>query len=561
MSGANPPSPLSAAQRAFLADRLRRGSAGASTQTIQPRGHTGPVPLSLSQERLWFLYRWDPESSLYNEPMAYRLGGDLSVPALEAALRAVVERHEVLRTRFEEADGGRGVQVVEPAGEIDFAVEETDEAGLPARLAEESARPFDLRAAPPFRARLWRVANGEHVLLICSHHIATDAWSREVLVRELSALYNGYAQGRPVALPGLPVQYADFAAWQRARVAAGALDGAMEYWVERLRGAAQLELPADRPRPAEQSFRGAFLRARVPEAVTQALGELGRAEGCTSFMVLLAAFKALLARWSGGDDVSVGTPVAGRSHEELEGLIGFFINTLVLRTDLGGSPSFRELLGRVKETAVGAYRHQEVPFERLVEALHPERDLARNPLFQVFFVLQNAVGDGAAAASGDGLRVQPLPSPEGASKFDLSLYAFPHAGGLQLSLEYATDLFEPHTAQRVLDRYIRLLELVAAEPDRPLDELELISPEEREQVVAGWNGTPSAYPRHRCLHDVISEQAARTPHAPAVESDAGGMTYAQLEEASNRMAHLLRERGVGAEDRVAILLERTPSCW
>ncbi|HET7230601.1 MAG TPA: condensation domain-containing protein, partial [Longimicrobium sp.] len=482
--------------------------------------------------------------------------------ALERALGEIVRRHEALRTVFREVDGS-AVQVVTPFN--GFALPVEDLSGLPERAREtevrrrareDAARLFDLAEGALFRAALLRVADEEHVLLLCIHHIISDGWSTGVLFRELGTLYTAFARGEPDPLPPLPVQYADYAVWQREQLRGEALDHQIGYWKERLAGApALLELPADRPRPPVQSHRGARERFDLPRALRDRLQALGRGEGATLYMVMLSAFQLLLSKYSGSDDIVVGSPIAGRTRREVEELIGFFANTLVLRTDLSGDPTFRELLGRVREGTLGAYEHQEVPFERLVAALQPERSLSHSPLFQVMFTLQNADRSGSGLA---GLRMEGVGAELETTKFDLSLTAIPHDGGVGGVLEYSTDLFDRGTIRRMLGHLKRVLEEVAADADVRLSELALMEDAERRQVVEEWNATGAAYPRDVCVHELFEAQADRTPAAVAVVFEDGELTYRELDERANRLARHLAGMGVGPDARVGLCLERGP---
>ncbi|HEX9937525.1 MAG TPA: amino acid adenylation domain-containing protein, partial [Longimicrobium sp.] len=522
-----------------------------------------PLPLSFAQERLWFLDRLDPGSATYNIPAAWRLGGALDAAALERALGEIVRRHESLRTAFREVDGG-AVQVVAPfAG---FALPVDDLSGLHAtereaevrrRAREDAARPFDLAEGPLVRATLLRVAPEEHVLLLCIHHVVSDGWSSGVLLRELSALYAAYRDGGDSPLAELPVQYADYAVWQREQLQGEVLDRQVGYWKERLAGApALLELPTDRPRPPVQSHRGARERFDLPRALLDGLQALGRGEGATLYMVMLGAFQLLLSKYSGSDDVLVGSPIAGRTRKEVEELIGFFANTLVLRTDLSGDPTFRELLGRVREGALGAYEHQEVPFERLVAELQPERSMSHSPLFQVTFSVENVDRSGSGLA---GVRIEGVGAEVETTRYDLGLTAVPHDGGIGGVLEYSTDLFDRATVRRMLGHLERVLEQAAANADVRLSELDLLSAEERGLVVDAWNATDRGYPTGGVrVHDLFRAPAARTPHAVALSWRGERMTYAELEARANQLSNLLLHRGVGPEVRVGICLPRTP---
>ncbi|HLL46323.1 MAG TPA: condensation domain-containing protein, partial [Longimicrobiaceae bacterium] len=425
-----------------------------------------------------------------------------------------------------------------------------------ARLSlEESLRPFDLAAGPLLRTSLLRLDEEEWGLLFNLHHVVSDGWSMGVLVREVSELYAAYSEGREPALPELPVQYADFAAWQRAWLVGEALERRLAWWRDRLGGAPPLlELPTDRPRAAAQDGRGASLPFHVPAAAGRALRSLARDAGATPFMALLAGWQALLGRWSGQDDVSVGTPVAGRTRVELEGLIGFFANTLVLRADLSGGPSFRALLGRVREAALGAYAHQDVPFERLVEELQPERSLRHSPLFQVMFALQEA--DGGALRLG-AVRMERLAAGADVAKFDLDLELLEDGDALAGTLVYRAELFDAASMERMLAHLGRLLEAVAADPGRRPAEVDLLAPAERAQLLAA--GRSAAAPAAElCLHELFARQAAATPDAPAVLHGGETLSYADLERRSARLAALLRGLGVGPEAPVGVCLEWSP---
>jgi acyl carrier protein len=394
------------AELAGRVEEMRRAELPVLPPVVPTERDGSPLPLSFAQERLWFIDRLEPGSTVYNIPVARRLGGALHVAALERALGEIVRRHEALRTVFQEM-GGSPAQVIAPFGGFALPVEDLSalgeadrEAAVEQRVGDEARRAFDLSAGPLFRAALLRLGDEDHVLLLSMHHIVSDAWSMGVLFRELSALYEAYREGRESPLPELAVQYADYAVWQREQLEGEVLDRQLSYWRERLSGAPELlELPADHPRPPVQTHRGATVPVEFPPELLERLQALGRSEGATLYMTLLSAFQVLLSKYAGSDDVVVGSPVAGRTRGEVEELIGFFVNTLVLRTDLSGDPSFRELLGQVREATLSAYAHQEVPFERLVAELQPERSLSHSPLFQVLFALQNA-GDGGAAFPG-----------------------------------------------------------------------------------------------------------------------------------------------------------------
>ncbi|HEX6746736.1 MAG TPA: amino acid adenylation domain-containing protein, partial [Longimicrobium sp.] len=556
--------PLPAVFQSPTVERLAAALEGARASdlpAVVPLPHAGEAPLSFAQERLWFLDHLQPGGSEYNLPAALRLRGALDERALEQSLGELVRRHESLRTTFASA-GGEPVQVIHPAGEWALEIEDlsnlsADERETEAerRARDEAERPFDLAAGPLFRARLLRLGDGDHVLLLVIHHVVFDGWSTGVILRELGALYAAFAQGLPSPLAEPRLQYADYAGWQGEHLKSGRLDAQLAWWRERLAGApAVLDLPTDRPRPNAPSHRGAVERLAVPAELAAQLRALGRTEGATPFMVLLAAFQLLLSRYSGQEDVVVGSPIAGRTRAELEGLVGFFVNTLALRTDLSGNPSFRELLGRVREVTLGAYAHQELPFERLVQEVAPERSLGHAPLFQVMLTLQNAPREELKL---DGVEVEWLEIEDTAAKFDLSLFAAESGEALDLSLQYATDLLDGSTARQMLHHLHALLAGAAAHPDRRVSELEMLGAEERAQLVSEWAATPSTHP-HAFTHELFARKAAATPERTALVHGTERVSYAELDARANRLAHWLRASGAGPEVRVAVLLERTP---
>ncbi|HET6230447.1 MAG TPA: amino acid adenylation domain-containing protein, partial [Longimicrobiaceae bacterium] len=514
-----------------------------------------------AQERLWFLDQMEPGGAAYNMPAALRLSGALDVRALDAALGEIVARHESLRTTFAAVDG-RPVQVVAPAQPFTLPVEDvpaSDEAAREAevhrRASEEATRPFDLAAGPLFRASLLRLGEREHVLLLAMHHVVSDGWSMGVFVRELTALYEAFGAGRPSPLPPLAVQYPDFAAWQREHLSGAALDEQLAYWRGALAGApALLELPTDRPRPATQTFPGAIYRFGLPASLQAAVGDVARREGATPFMVLLAAFQALLARWSGQDDVVVGTPIAGRVRAELEPLIGFFVNTLALRADLGGDPTFAALLGRVKETTLGAFAHQEVPFEKLVEELNVERSLAHGPVFQVMFALQNAEMGGLRLG---GVELGMVDAGTGTSRFEMTVSMMETEEGLSGTVEYNTDLFDEGTIARLAEQFGTLLEAATAAPERRLSAVDLLSGDERRRIVYEWSGRATDYPRTSSVHALFAAQAAETPDALAVKAGDARLSYAEMDARSNRLTRHLQSLGAGAGSRVGLSMQRS----
>ncbi len=532
---------------------------------LQQKGNVErSFPVSFAQQRLWFLEQLLPGTPLFNIPSGFRIPG-LRQAALERAVQEVVRRHEVLRTTFSVVNE-HPVQVIAPSLEIPMPV--VDLRGLPAAereqraqqlAAEEAVRPFDLSCGPLLRTTLLRVSDADYIFLITLHHIVSDGWSTSVFFRELGVLYEAYALGRPSPLPELPIQYADYAVWQREHLRGEVLQEHLNYWKRQLEGApAVLQLPSDRPRPAVPSFRGGVQQLYVPRYVTEKLNALSQRKGTTLFMTLLAAFQTLLYRYTSQEDIVVGSPIANRLRAELEGLIGFFVNTLVLRTDLSGEPSFRELLGRVREMTLGAYAHQDLPFEKLVEELQPERDLNRNPLFQVMFVLQNTPGAEAAGAQQPPTGSDPgiIPVGTGTAKFDLTLSVMETAHGLMGGLEYSADLFDAATAERMARHLENLLAGIAADPDRKLWELPLLTAAEQEQFRE-WNATEVPFPDNICLHELVEAQVERTPEAVAVVFEAQELTYGELNRRANRLAHYLRQLGVGPEVLVGICMQRS----
>ncbi|MBN8468382.1 non-ribosomal peptide synthase/polyketide synthase [Corallococcus exiguus] len=521
-----------------------------------------PLPLSFAQQRLWFLDRLEPGSPAYNLCAAVRLDGVLDVAALERAFSEVVRRHEPLRTTFHADAEGHARQHIHPPTPLGLA--RVDVSSLPSelrelevqRLAREvSRRPFDLSAGPLLHVTLARLSDTHHVLVLCMHHIVSDGWSMGVLVREVGALYEAFRQGQPSPLPELAVQYVDHAAWQRDGFQGEAMARQLEWWRQQLSGMPpQLELPTDSPRPAVQRFDGGSQPVHLPLDVWEPLKAVARSEDATAFMVLLAAFQLLLHRYSGQDDLCVGSPISGRSKGETEGLIGFFVNPLVLRSRLSAGRTFRQLLAQVRETTLGAYAHQDVPFETLVDALRPVRELGRSPLFQAQLVMQP---DPLPRLTLPGLTLERLPLENPAAKFDLSLALTETAHGLSGSLEYATALFTPATAARMVEHLITLLQAAVSAPDTLVEALPLSDAAERQRLLKDWAGsaTPSA-PRPSVL-SLFEEQTTLRPQAPAVACEEQVLTYGQLEARANQLAWHLRSLGVGADSCVALCLERS----
>ncbi|MBZ5554816.1 MAG: amino acid adenylation domain-containing protein [Acidobacteriia bacterium] len=549
--------------KAELVAYLRSVEAAGLSQ-IQP---LRPIPrqthhlLSFAQQRLWLLDQMEPDSPVYNISGGTSLAGPLKIDALEQALNEIIRRHEVLRTTFGESDE-QPVQNIAPSMVLKLPVvdltsltAEQCELEIQRIAVEEAQKPFNLSVGPLLSTVLLRLADDRHVLLYTMHHIVSDAWSIGIFMRELATLYGAYSTGHPTPLSDLPVQYADFAHWQRGWLQGEVLELQLAYWKKQLAGVpAVLELPTDRPRPPVQTFVGAVATMDLPKALSEQLRSLARSEGVTLFMLLLAAFQTLLHRYSHQEDVVVGSPIANRNRVEIEPLIGFFVNTLVLRTDLSGNPTFRELLSRVREVALGAYAHQDLPFEKLVEELRPERSLSHSPLFQVAFSLENAPGSPFEPA---GLTLTPLDFEWKTSKFDLTLFMHESSAGLRGILEYNTDLFDGSTMGRMLSHFHNLLENLVADPGQRISQPPLLSDAERQRVVVEWNQTASEYPRDKCIHELVEAQVERTPDAVAVVYGESALTYRELNSKANQLAHHLRGLGVGPEVAVVLFMERS----
>ena len=553
---------LSPAKRALLEQGALDGAplSPAGSDSAIPRRSTGATaPMSFAQELLWRIELADPGHG-YNVPRTARLTGPLDVAALQRALDALVARHESLRTTFGLVDGEPRQIVGAPRGvpletiDLGHFPEGEREGEALRRVRELQRRPFDLARDLQLRATVVRLATEDHVLLLESHHIVTDAVSRGIFLRELAAAYDAYREGREPDLAPLPVQYGDFAAWQRTHLAGNRLETLLAYWRGRLGDAAPLELPTDRPRPAAPEFAGATCGVVLPVEILEGLRRLSRAHGTTVFMTLLAAFDVLLARYSGQTDVVVGSPVAGRAHPELEGVIGYFVNTLVLRTSVEGDPTFAELLARVRESTLGAFEHQEVPYERLVTELRDAGRAGNEPLFNVLFALQDPE---RANMTLGGTRFAPFGADRGATKFDLFLSCAELASGLRTAIQYRTDLFDAATIERMLGHLRVLLTAAIEQPDERVSRLPLLDETERRLVVSEWNDTALDYPRESTLVELIAARVARTPDAVAVEFGGATVTYAQLDARAARLAAHLRTLGVAPETVVALYVERS----
>jgi amino acid adenylation domain-containing protein len=549
------------------------GAAAAAAPPIVRQPRDGRLPLSFGQQRLWFLDQLEPGSAAYNMPWAVRMEGRLDPGALAGSLSEVVCRHEALRTVFQLPEGeDEPEQRILPARPVPLPLVDLGSLSREARQAAarhlatlEARRPFELSRGPLLRPILLRLAGEEHVLLLTLHHVAGDGWSMSVLMNELAALYGAGAAGRPSPLAELPVQYADYAAWQRAWLTGNVLAAQLSFWRAALAGVPSLlDLPTDRPRPALQTFRGARRAAVLPTGLAEGVRELGRSRGTTGFMVVLAALQILLHRLSGQPVVAVGSPIANRGRGEIEGLIGFFANTLVLAVDLAGEPSFQDLLDRVREVALGAYAHQDLPFEKLVEELAPERHLAHAPLFQVLLSFQSTGGPMAGPIAGPlgaqaagGLTLSPIEADMAAAKFDLTLAVEERRTALAVGLDYNTDLFDPATAGRLLEQFRALLEAGLAAPQERISALQLLDAAQRAQLLVEWNDTASLIPSWDCLHELAAEQACRAPDAVAVFAPEGILTRGELARRSAQLAAQLLVLGVGPEVLVGVCMERS----
>ncbi|WP_342026020.1 non-ribosomal peptide synthase/polyketide synthase [Cytobacillus pseudoceanisediminis] len=526
---------------------------------ILPVNEGDRVSLSFAQQQFWVMDRLLADGSVYNMPYVFRLDGLIDIQVLEKSLNYLIERHSILRTVFVEEDRGP-VQKITPASWMPLPViniEEDFEETVRTKFNQERQYQFDLSEGPLIRFSLLSKDEKESMLLLNLHHIIGDGWSMGILTRELIEIYSYFLKGEEPSLPNLPIQYADYANWQREWLQGDVLEQQMEYWKDQLGGEIPvLQLPSDRQRPAVQSYRGASETFVIPDKLTSRLKQFGQSRGSTLFMTLLAAFQALLSRYSGQEDIAVGTPVAGRSQEETEGLIGCFVNTLVMRTDLSGNPSFEELVDRVREVALGAYMHQDVPFELLVDKLVENRNLSHSPLFQVMFILQNTPTYGGDDASS--IKLGRVETENGTSKFDLTLEMSETHKGLSGSIEFNTDLFDNETIRRLIGHFKTLLEQVILQPAKPIFEVPLLVESEHHKLLREWNNTGLAYPADETILHQFERQALKRPDAIAVTWKDQTLTYGQLNGKANQLARHLQKRGIGRESLVGIAVERTP---
>jgi amino acid adenylation domain-containing protein len=548
------------AKQELLKHLLKKKGIRLTSETIQRRTQSTPAPLSFAEQRLWFLYQLEGENSTYNLPFALLLNGNLNKAALEGAIAEILRRHEVLRTRFQVVND-TPVRVIDPEITVSLKVvdlqdlPETEQLTTVKRLVTiEAEKPFDLANEPLVRVHLWRVSSQSHVLLINMHHIVSDGWSMGIFTQELSALYKAFLSGEPSPLPELPIQYTDFAVWQRQWLTGKVLEKQLDYWKQQLAGAPEvLALPIDHPRQAVQAFRGATVSFLLPDSLSEALKALSKRTEVTLFMTLYAAFVTLLYRYTGSDDIVVGTPTANRNRPEIEGLIGFFVNTLVLRTDLSDNPIFEDVLSRVRDAMLGAYPHQDLPFEKLVEELKLDRDLSYTPLVQVMLVLNEPIPQ----IQMTGLTVSPLVVETTTAKFDLTLSFENTPSGLIGNWEYNTDLFEACTIARMTGHFQTLLEGIVANPQQRVSQLPLLTLRERHQLLVEWNNTTKEYPFDKCIHQLFEEQVTRSPDAIAVVFEGEQLTYRELNQRANKIAHYLGTLGVEPEVLVGICVERS----
>ncbi|WP_460318522.1 non-ribosomal peptide synthase/polyketide synthase [Pseudomonas ogarae] len=532
---------------------------GEQSLVMVPVSRDKPLPLSFAQERQWFLWKMDPDSAAYNIPTALRLRGVLDKMALRRSFEALVARHESLRTLFVEDDGVT-CQVIRAQGQVDFieqCLAGDDEASIQAFIEQQTQAPFDLLNDALLRVALLALGEQEHILVLTLHHIVSDGWSLQVMVDDLMSLYSAFTQEQPAQLPALAVQYADYAVWQRQWMAAGERDRQLGYWTEQLGGEQPLlELPTDHPRPAQQSMRGARLPIVLDRSLSDALKALARRENVTLFVLLLGSFQALLHRYSGQADIRVGVPIANRQRLETERLIGFFVNTQVLRAQFHGDLTGAGLLQQLKQTAMAAQMHQDLPFEQLVDALQPQRNLSHSPLFQAMFNHRNETASALENAL-PGLAVEPLGWEQRTAQFDLSLETTDSPQGLHAALIYATDLFEPATLERMGQHWLNLLQGMVQDLQQPVAQWTLLDDDERRQMLVDWNATAVSYPLDRSVQGLIEEQVRRTPDAPALVFGEQHLSYGELNARANRLAHTLIEHGVGPDVLVGIAVERS----
>ncbi|NEP12785.1 MAG: AMP-binding protein, partial [Symploca sp. SIO2C1] len=532
--------------------------------SIKPIARDGQLPLSFAQQRLWFIEKAGLSSNAYNMPLTLHLVGKLDEVALQQSLNHIIVRHETLRTSFSSIND-TPVQVIRPPFELELTSQELSgltpsqqKSQLQLLLQTENERLFNLEVDPPIRAILLKLGATEHILQVTLHHIASDGWSLTVFTKELSDHYTAAVQEQPSPLPELAIQYADFAVWQRNYLQGQTLETQLDYWKQKLQGLPQLQLPTDHPRPAVESFNGAGLPINLPASLSSKITQLSQQQGMTLFMTLLAAFKVLLYRYTAQEQIAVGSPIANRNRREIEGLIGFFVNSLVMYTNLSGQPSFLEVLNRVRQTALEAYSHQDVPFEKLVEELQPERSLSQNPLFQVSFALQQSeVMNPSFSLPNLEVGWYQGTGVEMTVRMDLELHLWPVGDEIQGLCAYNRDLFEAETIQQMLSHYQNLLSAVVDNPNQPITLLPLMSSIEQQQLLVAWNNTKTHYPTDKCIHQLFEAQVEKNPDALAIVFEEQKLTYSQLNSKANQLAHYLQDLGVKPQMLVGICVERS----
>ena len=557
---------LTPAQRAVFEQRLlQRRARDSNGHAITRREGSGPAELSHAQEMLWLLSQVFDGGVAYNSPGAFHLEGPLDLDVLGRALTALTERHEILRTTYD-VIGGQPMQIVGPVRSVDINLVDLQRRSPDERaeetqriLKEESRFLFDLVNGPVMRTTVIQLAEREHILMINMHHVCTDGYSRGVLYRDLTALYDAVGAGQAAELPPLAIQYADFAVWQRRWLNGGIAEAQLHYWREQLRAApSRLDLPTDFARPPVRAYVGDYMNMMVDLETREGLKAAARSADATLFVSLLATFGALLSRYAGEDDIVIGTPFASRNRSELESMVGYFINPLALRLDLSGDPTFEELLARARKTVLGAFAHADIPYENIVRAINPERDLSQTPVFQAMIVLHNPSWvTQRPKFQPRGVPCAEISYEKGWAKFDVLLGMSERASGLNTTWEYSTELFQRSTVARMMEHFRSLAESAAANPGRRLSQLSMLSEAERAKIVVAWNGQPAPLPQGDSIKEMFEATVARTPDATAVVSGPDRLTYAELNARANRIAAALRARGVGPGTLVGVLMEKS----
>nr|ALT22102.1 nonribosomal peptide synthetase [Anabaena sp. XPORK13A] len=542
-------------KRNILIKLLKKQGIDPSKLPIIPTNREfNPIPLSWGQERLWFLDQFEENSATYNLLLGVTMTGKLEINALQKALNMIIQRHEVLRTNFQEING-TVVQIIKPSGNWPLIIENCQESEIAIYIHKEQQKLFNLATDSLVRGTLLKVSNSKFILLVTRHHIVWDGWSTGVFLQELSTIYQAYSQGKNPNLAPLSIQYADFSQWQREWLTEEILAEQIKYWQEHLKNSPSLlQLPTDKPRPSIMTFNGKSQQLIINEEIREKLQLLSRETGTTLFMTLLAVFSTLLYRYSYQEDILIGSPIANRNREEIEPLIGFFVNTLVLRTTFSENLTFKELLQQIKQTTLAAYEHQDVPFEQIVDAVKVERSLSHSPLFQVMFVLQNTPSETIELPD---VTLTPLTLEQATTNFDLTLDIEPSEQGLVANWEYNSDLFEDATITRMLGHFQNILTSVLANPQQQINQINLLTVVERNQLLVEWNDTTVEYPQEKCIHQLFEEQVIKTPDAVAVVFENQQLTYQELNQKANQLAHYLQQLGVKPETLVGICVERS----